>query len=214
MAQFRPIVNARKFRNISRSCTIGVDPDEKVGGAASWDLTKAQVTIGGHPVFLPPGAIWHDDDGNKSNLCNGQVFVRCSDPTELKELVVKHGIQVFDIPKNAPVDHPELEALRKMMPAAAQIAQITGLRGFFGPGVILEDVTVEYGRSVQNHVNLLAAQGHIDELRQKASLVDEAQKMKASLEAERAAMLSELEKMKAEMALMKAQASSGKEKRG
>lgn len=130
-------------------------------------------------------------------------------------MVAKHGTVVVDIPKNAPDDHPDLVALRKTMPAAAHIAQVTGLRGFFGCGPILVDVTDEYGRSVQNHVNLLAAQGHIDELRQKASVADEAQKARAVLEVERAAMVAEIEKMKAELALVKAQASStGREKRG
>jgi hypothetical protein len=204
----RPIEVKRYFKNVSRSCTIGVDPDEKTGGASGWDLNKAPVVFGSENIFMPPGSIWFDDKNMYSLMAgdhSAHVFVKCADKAELHALKIAHNnIETYDIPKDAPADHPDVVRLAKKAPAAADIARFVGLRGFYGVGVILEDVTKTHAEAIKNHVDLVQAQGHVEELRKKAALVDEMAAARKQMEADHAAMLAEHERMKSELALLKA----------
>jgi hypothetical protein len=180
------------FMNWTKSCTLGHPPEyrNKIAGRSSYDSLKPwekpQFWPNGEWCFVPPGAVWNDSANTASVIASRpdqiRFFVQCSDENELKIIQESLPDRVGDI-----------------------VRDDTGaLRGFYGFFAVMRDVTRQHSEIVRSSVNLLASEGHVQELSKKAkahdAAVDDAAKSK--LEAE--LLKKQLEDLKRELNAEKA----------
>lgn len=188
------------FMNWTKSCTLGHPPEyrNKIAGRSTYNDMKEwerpQFWPNGDWCFVPPGAVWNDLNNIAALIANRQeqikFFVRCEDETE------------FGIIKEALPDRI-IEVVRDSE------GKLKGWYGFFS---VMRDVTRQHSEIVRSSVNLLAAEGHVQELSKKAKERDAAVDEAAKLKVESELLKKQIEDLKREVNAEKAMAALKKGK--